>query len=232
MNRRARGVPGGSFEPDQQPRKPLLRPVVPHGHRERLPLADDYNQLLSPRDARVNQVPLVQEVLLGRHRNHDSRKLGPPGLVEGDGVGQGHLLQMSGLGAVFQGCAQPPVPSSSRICRPEHECQMSQRKNRERATLHLHLRGLPQARTLLRLPALPPERAPTPGVLLPARGRTHLRPQLRAVCSVRERARVTSVRRTLRSLDIPRSRSATAAASRPGPSRGRFQDGPGAWVGP
>ena len=112
-------------------------------------------QLVSPDSACGRDLP-------GRRcRSLGSRGIAGPPCQQAD--------QMSGLGAVSQGCAPPPVPSSSRICRPEHECQMSQRKNRERATLHLHLRGLPQARTLLRLPALPPERAPTPGALLPAR---------------------------------------------------------------
>ncbi len=46
--------------PRQQPRKPLLRPVIPHCHRHRLPLPDQHHQPLAPRDASVNQVALQE----------------------------------------------------------------------------------------------------------------------------------------------------------------------------
>jgi hypothetical protein len=43
------------FKPNQQPGELLLRPVVPHGNRQRLPLADDHHQTLTPRDGADNQ---------------------------------------------------------------------------------------------------------------------------------------------------------------------------------
>ena len=41
----------GSFKSRQQPGEPLLRPVVPHRHPQRLPLADEHHKLPAPRDA-------------------------------------------------------------------------------------------------------------------------------------------------------------------------------------
>ena len=50
-----------AVQPCQQSRKPLLRPIVPHRQRQRLPLADKHHQLLAPGDSGVNQVPLQQQ---------------------------------------------------------------------------------------------------------------------------------------------------------------------------
>ena len=62
MNRRPMGVLVGSFEPGQQTRERLLRPVVPHRYRQGLPLADDHHQFPAPRDVGVNEVALQQQV--------------------------------------------------------------------------------------------------------------------------------------------------------------------------
>jgi hypothetical protein len=61
-------------QPRQQPGKPVLRPVVFHRHRHRLPLPDQHDEFFAPRDARVNEIALQQQVLLHRQRNHNSRK--------------------------------------------------------------------------------------------------------------------------------------------------------------
>src|ERR1035437_9354284 len=89
-----------SLTPCEQPVKPLLRFVVPHCDRQRLPLAEHEHQLLPPRDARVNQVALEREVLLGRQRDDDTKPaLGrtfsfwqPPGIRE---FGEDERLQAS-----------------------------------------------------------------------------------------------------------------------------------------
>ena len=47
MNRHLLEILAESFQPRQQPRKPLLRLVVPNRDRQRLPLADDHHQLLA-----------------------------------------------------------------------------------------------------------------------------------------------------------------------------------------
>src|ERR1039458_9142235 len=48
-------------------RKPLLRLVVPHHNRPRLPLADDPHRFLAKGHAPVNQVALQQQLMLRSH---------------------------------------------------------------------------------------------------------------------------------------------------------------------
>ena len=94
MNRHSVDVLVEPFQPREQPGKPLLGLVVPHRDRERLALAYDHHQLLPPRDARVNQIPLEQQVLLRRQRDHDGGKLRPLRLVDRDRARQRDLVQL------------------------------------------------------------------------------------------------------------------------------------------
>ena len=95
------------LEPRQQSRKSLLRLVVPHRHRERLPLPDQHDELLAPGDAGVNQVALQQQVMLCRERDHDRRELRALRLVNRDGVGQRRDWRSSGW------CNTPASPAKA-----------------------------------------------------------------------------------------------------------------------
>ena len=57
----------------QQPRIPPLRPVVADSNGKRLLLPDQNDQLLSPRDPRIDQVALQEHVVLRGNRDHHCR---------------------------------------------------------------------------------------------------------------------------------------------------------------
>ena len=61
---------------------------------ERLPLPDQHQQPLAPRDPRVNQVALQQHVVLRGQRNYHRRELRSLRLVDRDRIGQGDLVQL------------------------------------------------------------------------------------------------------------------------------------------
>ena len=60
---------------------------------QRLPLPDEHQQPLSPRDSRVDQVALQQHVVLRGQRNYHCRELRSLRLVDRDRVGQRNLVQ-------------------------------------------------------------------------------------------------------------------------------------------
>jgi len=62
----------------EEPRIPPLWTVVADRDAKRLLLPDQHEQPLAPRDARVDQVPLQQHVMLGGQRDHDCGELRPP----------------------------------------------------------------------------------------------------------------------------------------------------------
>ncbi len=87
-----------------------------------LPLANDYHQILAPRDARVSRVPLEQQVLLRRQRDHHDRELRPLRFVEGNRVDQGDLVQLaeivghlSLLGPHRDSCSTGPIRAISPV---------------------------------------------------------------------------------------------------------------------
>src|ERR1035441_5269119 len=65
----------GPLQAVEQPRIPPLRTVIMDRDGERLPLSDQHQQPLAPRDPGVNQVALQQHVVLRGQRNYYRRKL-------------------------------------------------------------------------------------------------------------------------------------------------------------
>ena len=76
-------------------RIPPLRTVVADGNAQRLLLPDHHEQLLAPRDPRVDQVPLQKHVVLRGERNHHCRELRPLRLMDRDCISQRHFVQFA-----------------------------------------------------------------------------------------------------------------------------------------
>jgi len=158
MNRRSMSVLVGSFEPCQQPRKPLLRPVVPHGHCQRLPPADDLRQPFAPCAARVSEerelahtllaaVGIRQEALFGFRARDVRRKQNASGepsclcnLPEHFFEYPGHRCQLC-LGRLRNRCDRCKT-----VSRPVHTHNQSLTKQ-------------PVPRQVTTLPLVPPTRA-------------------------------------------------------------------------
>src|SRR5437016_2476178 len=94
-NRRLRFNPllAAASQARQQPRIPPLRSVIMHRDAQRLLLPDQHNQLLAPRDPRIDQVALQQHVVLRGERDHHGWKLRPLGFMDGDRIGKRNLVQ-------------------------------------------------------------------------------------------------------------------------------------------
>jgi len=64
------------------------------GDTERLPLPDQHEQPLAPRDSGVNQVALQQHVVLRGQWNYYRRELRTLRFVDRDRIGQRNLVQL------------------------------------------------------------------------------------------------------------------------------------------
>jgi hypothetical protein len=52
------------------------------------------HQFLSPGNRRINQIALQEHIMLGQDRDNHGRVFGALGFVDGNGVGQGNLIQV------------------------------------------------------------------------------------------------------------------------------------------
>lgn len=75
--------------------RPSALAASPDRHRQGTLLADDDDQPLSTRDARVEQVAGKHHVVLGRHRDHDGGLFRALGFVDRRGIGQHERVQFA-----------------------------------------------------------------------------------------------------------------------------------------